>query len=234
MIWSCFSSCWPSWRGGNHISSLRLVSSIFPRHFFNNWQSLTFIARYDGFPPYTSTKNETDTCVIPEGLPKSTLVIESGWSEPSTDLHRDRKMWLNWATTTEVVLILRWSRSYCFMLCRDPDYWNDWTASFQVLFSWLPPKVHRNEQPSYASENAQRYQTGEGGTKLWGVTFEAWMNYRTGAFCLQLNVGNQENYSLPVPGPKRRVSNPISSSLLFLKNILGHFTAVTKMISTAL
>lgn len=43
------------------------------------------------------------------------------------------------------------------------------------------------------------------------------MSYRTGAFCLQLNVGNQENSSLPVPGPKRRVSNPISSSLLFFK-----------------
>ena len=213
MIWSCFPSCWPSWRGGNHISSLPLVNSIFPRPFSNNLQPLTFIARYDGLSASVPQQERSWRVCSTRRLSKPTLVIESGWSESSTGLHRDQKMWLTGAaTTTEVVLILKWSRSYCFMLCRVSVYLNDWTASFQVLFSWLSTKVHRNEQPSYASENAQRYQTGKGGTKLWGVTFEVWMNYRTGAFCLQLNVENQENSSLSVPGPKRRVSNPISSS----------------------
>lgn len=147
-------SCWPSLRGGNHMSLLCLVSSIFPCPFSNNWQWLTFIACYYDFPPYTSTRNEPTTCIRSEGLPKSTPVIKSGWSEPSTNLHCDQKMWLTGAATaTKIVLILKWSWSYCSLLCRVLDYSNDWTASFQVLFSWLLTKVHYNEQPAHSSQD---------------------------------------------------------------------------------
>lgn len=66
----------------------------------------------DGFlAPYVSTRKEPDACILPEGMKNPTLVVESGWSESRPELHQDRDIWLTGqAATTEVVLILKWSK----------------------------------------------------------------------------------------------------------------------------
>lgn len=67
---------------------------------------------FDGvLAPYASTIKDPDACVLPKGLAKPMLVVESGWSESLTELHHDRDAWLNGsAATTEILLILKWSR----------------------------------------------------------------------------------------------------------------------------
>lgn len=135
MTSSCTPRRWPFQRRGNYASWPRLVSSIFSSLFSNNCQLLTFIIGCDGFlAPYTSTRKEPDACVLPEGMPKPTLVVESGWSESRADLHRDRNVWLTGAaTTTEVVLILKWSRSTSKKMKGDIEVWARDTTGAPIL-----------------------------------------------------------------------------------------------------
>lgn len=83
------------------------------------------MAGYDGFlAPYTSTRKEPDACILPERMLRPTLVVESGWSESRTSLHRDRDVWLiGAATTTEVVLILEWSQLISKKVTGDVEVW---------------------------------------------------------------------------------------------------------------
>lgn len=80
---------------------------------------------FDGFlAPYASTIKEPDACVLPKGLAKPTLVVESGWSKSRTELHHDRDAWLNGgAATTETVLILKWSRLMDRKVRGDIEVW---------------------------------------------------------------------------------------------------------------
>ena len=67
-------------------------------------------------------------------MPKPTLVVESGWSESRADLHRDRNVWLTGAaTTTEVVLILKWSRSTSKKVNGDIEVWARDTTGAPIL-----------------------------------------------------------------------------------------------------
>lgn len=58
-------------------------------------------------------------------MQKPTLVIESGWSESRHELHQDRDLWLiGGAATTELVMILKWSKSTGRKVEGDVEVWN--------------------------------------------------------------------------------------------------------------
>lgn len=58
-------------------------------------------------------------------MQKPTLVIESGWSESRPELHQDRDVWLmGGAATTEIVMILKWSKSTGRKVEGDVEVWD--------------------------------------------------------------------------------------------------------------
>ena len=87
---------------------------------------------------------------MPEGLQKPTLVVESGWSESRLELHLDRDIWLTGgAATTEVVMILNWSKLLGKKVKGDIEVWDLDTAGTPRLLQQEARKTKANLIRSY-------------------------------------------------------------------------------------
>ncbi|KAG5300713.1 hypothetical protein I7I48_00505 [Histoplasma ohiense] len=93
---------------------------------FHRMESSTFLtpAEYDQLTlssgttfrsfqaPYTSSLKQSDWFFQVQGQYLPTIVVESGWTETTTKLHRDMRLWLiGGANQVQLVLLLKWTKN---------------------------------------------------------------------------------------------------------------------------
>jgi len=60
-------------------------------------------------PPYAASSKQPDQMILPPGLNMPTLAVEAGWSEATTKLKADMRLWIR-GGAVNIVLLFKWSK----------------------------------------------------------------------------------------------------------------------------
>lgn len=61
--------------------------------------------------PYSASRKQPDMSIVPDNQTFPSVVVESGWSESLTRLHRDMRLWLvGSAGQVQPVLLFKWTK----------------------------------------------------------------------------------------------------------------------------